>query len=146
MAEIALPQIIATAYDGAMQRRTSVYSVIALLACAPADAARVLYLARAERLCDAERTACVDGTLTYRVNSRVLWLNGRLGTSPGPGAFVITLTGATRLGIVRYAPMEISLRGHSSEIVNFKMVPDDPDVYDWQIHRIEFIPERPDKN
>jgi hypothetical protein len=54
---------------------------------------------------------------------------------------VITFTGATRLGFVRYAPMEIAVRGHASEIVNFRMVPDDPDVYDWQIERIEFLPE-----
>ena len=122
------------------------YGLIALLVCAPAVAARVVYLARTERLCDAERIACVDGTLTYRVNSRVLQLNGRLGTSPGPGTFVITLIGATRLGFVRYAPMEIAVRGHASEIVNFRMVPDDPDVYDWQIDRIEFVPGRADKS
>jgi hypothetical protein len=129
-----------------MQKGTSAYGLTAFLLCASADAARVVYLARSERLCDAERVACVDGTLTYRVNSRVLWLNGRLGTSPGPGTFVITLTGATRLGFVRYSPMEISLRGKASEIVNFRMVPDDPDVYDWQIQRIEFVRAGADKN
>ena len=51
-----------------MPRGTPVYGLIALLVCAPAVAGRVVYLARTERLCDAERIACVDGTLTYRVS------------------------------------------------------------------------------
>lgn len=114
--------------------------LVVLLAPALADASRVVYLARGERLCDPERIACVAGTLQYHVNTRVLWLNGRLKTSPGPGTFEITVKGTTRQGFVRYAPLEVELRGRASEIVNFRMIPDDPDVENWQIDRVEFVP------
>ena len=110
-----------------------------LLAAAPASASRVLYLARTERLCDMARIACVDGSLTYHVNTRVLWLNARLKSSPGPGTLAIRVKGTTRLGYVRYAPMEIVLDGHASEIVNYRMIPDDPDVENWQIDEIEYV-------
>ena len=53
----------------------------------------------------------------------------------------ITLKGTTRLGYARYAPMEITLRGVASEIVDFHMIPDYPDVADWKIDRITFVPE-----
>lgn len=116
----------------------STLALAALLAAAPVAASRVEYLARGERLCDDAELACVQGSLTYHVNSRVLWLRGRLKTSPGPGTLAIRVRGTTRLGYVRYAPLEIELDGHSSEIVDFQMIPDDPDVDNWQIDSITY--------
>jgi hypothetical protein len=110
----------------------------AVLAATPVAAARFHYLAREERLCDAAEVACVYGSLTFHVNTRVLWLRGRLKTSPGPGTLAIRVRGTTRLGYVRYAPVEIDLDGRWSEIVDLQMIPDDPDVYDWQIDTIEY--------
>jgi hypothetical protein len=36
--------------------------------------------------------------------------------------------------------MEIQLRGKYSEIVEFKMIPDHPDVANWRVTAIEFEP------
>ena len=119
----------------------STLALTTLLAAAPVAAARVEYLARGERLCDGAALACVQGSLTYHVNTRVLWLRGRLKTSPGPGTFAILVRGTTRLGYVRYAPLEIALDGHASEIVDFQMIPDDPDVENWQIDSITYRAE-----
>ena len=58
---------------------------------------------------------------------------------PGPGQLRITLTGTNRQDYRRYAPMEIRLRGNYSEIIDFKMIPDHPDVANWAIDRIEFV-------
>ena len=124
-----------------MKRSVLVFSLAfaALLAATPVAAARFHYLAREELLCDPAELACVHGSLTFHVNTRVLWLHGRLKTSPGPGTLAIRVRGTTRLGYVRYAPIEIPLNGHWSEIVDFQMIPDDPDVYDWQIDNIEYL-------
>lgn len=112
-----------------------------LLAITDASAARLLYVARDELLCDTLHGVCLLGTLSYETNSRVLWLRGRLRSAPGPGVLQITLKGTTRLGYVRYAPMEVMLRGRTSEIVDFHMIPDHPDVADWTIDRIVFVAE-----
>jgi hypothetical protein len=109
-----------------------------LLAATVATAAPYRYLARDENLCDAAETVCLAATLSYERNDRVLWLRGRVRFGPGPGLLTITLKGSTRLGYVRYAPMEIELRGRPTEIVDFKMIPDYPDVYNWEIDRIGF--------
>jgi hypothetical protein len=127
-----------------MQYRSSnVFSaaigVLVLLAPALAAASPLNYLMREERFCDAEGLACIYGSLTFRVNTRLLWLNGRLKTSPGPGTLTITVKGTTRLGHVRYAPMEIPLRGRANDIVDFEMIPDHPDVYNWQIEEIRYV-------
>jgi hypothetical protein len=114
--------------------------LVALLASIAALAARTLYLAEDELICDSERILCVDGTLGYDVNDRLLWLRGRVQSTTVPGVLQITVKGSNRLGHVRYAPMEIELRGHASEIVDFEMIPDYPDVANWSIDHIVFVP------
>lgn len=118
--------------------------LIAALVPAAVLASRTVYLARDEVLCDAERIACVEGTLGYDVNPRLLWLIGRVQFATRPGLLQIVLKGSNRLGHVRYAPMEIELRGKASEIVDFRMIPDHPDVANWAIDRIRYRPDEDD--
>jgi hypothetical protein len=110
-----------------------------LFGTAPALAGPLRYLARDELLCEPSKVTCMRATLCYEVNDRLLRLRGRLLSASGPGLIRITLTGTTRQGYRRYAPMEIAVRGRPTEIVDFKMIPDHPDVYDWVIDRMEFV-------
>lgn len=119
--------------------RLAIATLLPVLASA-ALAARTLYLAENELICDGGRTLCVDGTLGYDVNDRLLWLRGRVQSTTVPGVLRITVKGTNRLGHVRYAPMEIELRGHASEIVDFAMIPDYPDVANWSIDHIVYVP------
>jgi hypothetical protein len=117
-----------------------VTGLLAVLTSAAALASRTLYLAREELICDATRIIFIDGSLGYDVNDRLLWLRGRVQASTVPGVLRITVRGSNRLGHMRFAPMEIGLRGRATEIVNFEMIPDYPDVANWSIDRIEFVP------
>lgn len=103
-----------------------------------AVAGKTQYLLRNERFCDVEEQFCMDGSLRYEVNSRLLRLWGRVRTSPGRGLLRIRLAGTNRLGHRRISAMEVQLRGTIGEIVEFKMIPDHPDVYEWAITGIEF--------
>lgn len=124
--------------------RVCAAGLIAALVPIAALGSRTVYLARDEVLCDAERIACVEGTLGYDVNPRLLWLTGRVQFATRPGLLEIVLKGSNRLGHVRYAPMEIELRGNASEIVDFRMIPDYPDVANWAIDRIRYRPDEDD--
>ena len=112
----------------------------AVLTAPAAFAGKSLYLKRNERFCDVDEVLCVYGTLRYDVNPRLLRLWGRVRTAPGRGLLRIRLAGYNRLGHRRTTAMEIQLRGKVSEIIEFKMIPDYPDIYEWQITRIEFEP------
>lgn len=115
--------------------------LLAALASATGLASRTIYLAENELICDGERILCIDGTLSYDVNDRLLWLRGRVQATAAPGVLEITVTGTNRLGHVRSAPMEIALRGRATEIVDFRMIPDHPDVENWSIGHIVFKPD-----
>jgi hypothetical protein len=102
------------------------------------------YLFRNERLCDAVNAFCFRGTLSYHSNPRLLRLRARVQTAPGPGLLRIGLVGANQLGHRRFAPFEVRVRGHYSEIINHKMIPDYPDVQGWVVERVEFIADEAD--
>jgi hypothetical protein len=97
------------------------------------------YLFQDERICDSDQVFCFQGTLSYRSNPRVLHLRARVKMAPGPGLLRISLSGANDLGHRRFAPLEVRVRGHNSEIINHKMIPDYPDVLRWNVERVEFI-------
>ncbi len=124
----------------ATRRLALLAGLLAALAATAALASRTLFLAENELICDGERILCVDGTLGYDVNDRLLWLRGRVQSTTVPGTLRITVTGTNRLGHVRFAPMEIALRGRASEIVDFRMIPDHPDVANWRVDQIVFVP------
>jgi hypothetical protein len=121
-------------------RVAGVVGLLAAIASTAAVASRTLYLAEEELICDGERRVCIDGTLGYDVNDRLLWLRGRVQFTTVPGVLQITVKGSNRLGHVRYAPMEIELRGKASEIVDFGMIPDYPDIANWAIDHIVYLP------
>ena len=97
------------------------------------------YLFRDERLCDTDEVFCFRGTLSYRSNPRLLHLRARVQTAPGPGLLRISLAGANQQGHRRHAPFEVRVRGHYSEIIDHKMIPDYPDVQVWVVERVAFI-------
>jgi hypothetical protein len=100
------------------------------------------YLFRNERLCDTDKVFCFRGTLSYDSNPRLLRLRARVQTAPGPGLLRIRLVGANQQGHVRFAPFEVRVRGHYSEIIDHKMIPDYPDVQGWAVERVEFVADK----
>ena len=97
------------------------------------------YLFKDKRVCDTQNVFCFRGTLSYDSNPRLLHLRERIQTAPGPGMLRIRLRGGNELGHRRLAPIEVEVRGNYSEIINHRMVPDHPDVYEWHVDLVEFI-------
>ncbi|MGI9265820.1 MAG: hypothetical protein ACR2QU_12910 [Gammaproteobacteria bacterium] len=102
------------------------------------------YLFQDKRICDTEKVLCFRGSLTYYSNPRLIQLNARVRSAPGPGMLRISLTGTNHLGHKRFAPFEVRVRGTYSEIINHKMIPDYPDVTGWEVIRVQFIADKAD--
>jgi len=113
---------------------------LGLFAISNASAGPRYYLKKNELFCDDAKLLCIRGTLRYEVNPRLFRLWGRVQTSPGKGLLRIRLNGTNRLDHLHTTMMEIQLRGTRSEIVDYKMIPDHPDVEDWEVVVIEFEP------
>jgi hypothetical protein len=120
-------------------RRSLVFGLAALALAETLRAGPIDYLFRDERVCDEDRDFCMVGTLSYRINPRLLRLRARVQKAPGPGLLRIRLRGETRQGFQRLAPMELRLRGKPTEIINHKIIPDHPDAEFWTVQRVEFV-------
>ena len=122
-------------------------TVLPLLACLglalPVGASQIQYLKRNEQICDDTGRFCLRGTLSYRQNLRLLRISGRVLKAPGPGLLQISVVGANRLEHPRRAALEVRLRGRASEIVRHEMIPDAPDVYEWELAWVVYKPDQP---
>jgi len=98
------------------------------------------YLKKNETFCDSSGELCLAGSLSYRVNPRILSLNARVKRKTGPGVIRIILAGVNRQGIEKITEMSIPIRGTYSEIIDRDMRPDAPDVSEWKISAFRFLP------
>ncbi|HEX9851790.1 MAG TPA: hypothetical protein VGA68_02205 [Woeseiaceae bacterium] len=110
------------------------------------SASEIVYLRKGQTFCDLTGEVCLRGTISYRVNLRLLKLRSRVVTAPGPGLLRIYVTGENRQGQLHRAAIEVTIRGHASEIVNKEMIPDAPDVYEWHLESILFDAKDPGSN
>lgn len=109
---------------------------VAVALAAPRD-----YLFRDELVCDDAEAFCFRGTFSYHSNPRLLRLRARVQTAPGPGLLRIRLVGVNQQGDRRLTPFEVRVRGHYSEIIDHKMIPDHPDALGWVVELVEFVPD-----
>ncbi len=99
------------------------------------------------RMCDSDGKVCLQGSITYYSNPRLLELRSRVQRASGPGLIVFRLTGENRDGHLRRTSIEVRIRGRYSEIVSTRLITDHPDVDSWTLESIQFTPgDPPDSN
>jgi hypothetical protein len=106
------------------------------------SAAQRQYLKKNETFCDSSGVLCLHGSLTFLVNSSIISLRARVQKQTGPGVIKIVLTGSNRQDFFRRTEFEITIRGKHSEIINYQMGPDAPDVYQWSLASFDFVPNK----
>jgi len=115
-------------------------TMLAVLAMLPMPAAAdgPDLLLRQKRLCNQEQSFCLNGTVLYYPNSRVIELSGRVARAPGPGWVSILFRGSDRNNYPNTTAMEFAVRGDHSEIVDRAFIPDYPQVRYWRIIGMTF--------
>lgn len=98
------------------------------------------FLVRDDRVCDTTGTICLDMSIVYEPNARLLELYGRVAATTEPGVLVVVFAGHARDGTTRYAEMRIPLDGHYSEIARKKIIPDWPEIGDWAFDHARYEP------
>lgn len=96
------------------------------------------FLLENERVCAPDERVCLRATLSYEPNLRLLDLQGRVLATTAPGELVIVLVGRMRDGSRRFAEMRLRLDGRYGEIVDKRMVPDWPEIYDWRMYSLDY--------
>ncbi len=116
-------------------------TLVCLATAGAAYAAGLRFVLREEVFCAPQEALCIDGSITYEPNSRLLALGGRITATRQAGEFTVVLIGHQRDGTARFTEMRIPVKGRYSEIVRDRMVPDWPEIDDWAFHHAEFHPD-----
>lgn len=134
-------EITAALFDSWCIRRNSrrLFIACVLILFSVSHAAPFRHLFENKLVCDTNEVFCFRGSMTYYSNPRIMHLRARVQKAPGPGMLRIRLSGANELGHRRIAPFEVRVRGHNSEIINHRMIPDHPDVHNWVIEQVQFL-------
>ena len=99
------------------------------------------YIKKNERFCDNEKELCIDGTIAYEPNTRILSLRARVQKQTGPGEIRLTFSGTNRRGSLKRTEIVMKIRGRHSEILDRRIRPDAPDVSNWKLDRFIFNKE-----
>lgn len=119
-----------------LARSLMMLAMVAVLPMAQAEGPDLLL--RQQWLCNQERDFCLNGSVLYYPNSRVIELSGRVARAPGPGWVNILFRGSDRNNNPNTTAMEFPVRGDHSEIVDRAFIPDYPQVRHWRIIGMSF--------
>lgn len=119
-------------------------SLAILLALAPSFAgAHTGYLLHDERLCDESGRICIRGWLIHDPHRNQIELNARLEHDAQPGTITIALDGLTPGGQPVTTSLSVEVRGHYSEIIHAKIIPQWPFETIWEVRMMRFEPITP---
>ena len=77
------------------------------------------YIKKNERFCDNEKELCIDGTIAYEPNTRILSLRARVQKQTGPGEIRLAFSGTNRQGSLK-KPSRLSRASCSSSTTSPK--------------------------
>ena len=99
------------------------------------------YIKKNERFCDSDKVLCIDGTIAYEPNTRILSLRARVQKQTGPGEIRLNFSGSNRQGSLKRTEIVMKIRGRHSEILDRRIRPDAPDVSNWKLDSFVFNKE-----
>lgn len=98
------------------------------------------YLLHDELLCDENRRLCIRGWLIHDPHRNEIALDARLQRTATPGTVTISLDGVTPGGQPVTTAVSVEVRGHYSEIIHAKIIPQWPFETQWVVRALRFEP------
>lgn len=93
-------------------------------------------------ICDTDNQVCLQTTILFESNSKVIEIRGRLHRTAGPGTLTFEFFGTTPLGEQVYHASSTEVRGRYSESISHKFGPPYSNRTAWALHRITFRPDK----
>ena len=98
------------------------------------------YLLHDELLCDESGQVCLRGWLVHDPHRNEIALDARLQRTASPGTIIISLEGVTPGGQPVATAVSVAVRGHYSEIVHARFIPQWPYETRWTVTALRFEP------
>lgn len=118
--------------------------LIALLAIADVTHAISREIVRGRSICDQTETACIDGSITWLKNRKMITIEGRLKRAIEPGKLFFMFSGHLSSGEQVFHTKEVEIRGKRGEILDERFKPPFSNQTIWALHKFTYHPKEPD--
>lgn len=114
--------------------------LIALLCIADFTHAISREIVRGRSICDQTETACIDGSITWLKNRKMITIEGRLKRAIEPGKLIFMFSGHLSSGEQVFHTKEVEIRGKRGEILDERFKPPYSNQTIWALHRFTYHP------
>ena len=97
-------------------------------------------IARGRSICDITETACLDGTITWYLNRKMITIEGRMKRKISPGKMVYRFSGYLATGEQVFHAHKFTIRGKRGEIIDERLKPPYSNQTIWSLNRVTYIP------
>lgn len=118
--------------------------LIALLSIADVTHAISREIVRGRSICDQTETACIDGSITWLKNRKMITIEGRLKRAIEPGKLFFMFSGHLSSGEQVFHTKEVEIRGKRGEILDERFKPPFSNQTIWALHKFTYHPKEPD--
>ncbi|UZE96477.1 hypothetical protein [Alkalimarinus alittae] len=94
-------------------------------------------------ICDQTETACIDGSITWLKNRKMITIEGRLKRAIEPGKLIFLFSGFLSSGEQVFHSKEIEIRGKRGEILDERFKPPYSNQTIWSLYRFTYQPTQP---
>jgi len=88
--------------------------------------------------CDQDEKVCLQSTIRFESNSKIMEIRGHLHRTAGPGTLTFEFFGTTPLGEQVYHASSVDVRGRYNESISHKFAPPYSNRTEWTLNRITF--------
>lgn len=93
-------------------------------------------------ICDPDGLVCLQSTIRFESNSKIMEIEGRLYRTAGPGTLTFEFFGTTPLDEQVYHSTSVQIHGRYNESISHKIGPPYSNRTQWSLNRIVFEPAR----
>lgn len=101
-------------------------------------------IVRGRSICDQTETACIDGSITWLKNRKMITIEGRLKRAIEPGKLIFMFSGHLASGEQVFHTKEVKVRGKRGEILDERFKPPFSNQTIWALHKFTYHPIDPE--
>lgn len=117
--------------------------LISLLSIADFSHAISREIVRGRSICDQTETACIDGSITWLKNRKMITIEGRLKRAIEPGKLFFMFSGHLNTGEQVFHTKQVEIRGKRGEILDERFKPPYSNQTIWALHKLTYHPSEP---
>ncbi len=128
----------------AVSTPTLLMFLVALLSIADFSHAISREIVRGRSICDQTETACIDGSITWLKNRKMITIEGRLKRDIEPGKLFFMFSGHLSSGEQVFHTKQVEIRGKRGEILDERFKPPYSNQTIWALHKFTYHPADPE--